>query len=71
LGVTAFSVSGANATVIDPSDMTLVATVDTVGAYNNQALDYWNGNPLSPTNYPSASEDELRAQWNFYVNPLA
>jgi PEP-CTERM motif len=70
LGVIAFA-SGAKARVIYPYDMTLVATVDTIGAYDNRGLDYWNGNPLSPTNHPSAYEDELSAQWNFYINPQA
>jgi hypothetical protein len=71
LGLGALSTSSANAATIDPTDMKLVATVDTLGAYDNAGLDYYNGQPLSPTNYPSAYQDELSAQWNFYVNPSA
>jgi hypothetical protein len=61
----------ANASIINPSDMILVATVDTLGAYDNRGIDYYNGNPISPTNYPSAYQDILSAQWDFYVSPSA
>jgi PEP-CTERM motif len=65
------SLTNANATVISPSGLTLVATVDTRGEYNNAGLEYWNGEPLSPSNQPTYQQDQLSATWNFYIPPSA
>jgi hypothetical protein len=39
LGLAALNSSSADATIIDTSDMTLVATADTLGAYDNAGLE--------------------------------
>jgi hypothetical protein len=61
----------AHAAEISPSTLVHVASVDTLGAYDNAGLDYWNGQPVSPTNHPSAYDDQLSATWDFYVDPTA
>lgn len=57
--------------VITTSDLIHVATVVTLGEYDNAGLSTWNGQPLSPTNQPTAQQDQLSASWNFYVDPAA
>jgi len=71
LGCTHVFLAKANAAIISPSGMTLVATVDTRGEYNNAELVYWNGEPLSPSNQPTYQQDQLSATWNFYIAPSA
>jgi hypothetical protein len=57
--------------IIDVSSLTLVATVTTLGEYDNAGLSNWNGQPLSDSNKPTAEQDQLSATWNFYVDPSA
>ena len=57
--------------VIDTSSLTLVATATTLGEYDNAGIAFWNGQPLSGSNHPTAQEDQLSATWNFYVDPKA
>src|SRR5579871_1892543 len=59
------------ASVIDTTQLTEVATVQTRGQYDNAQLGTWNGQPLSPTNHPSFEEDQLSATWTFFVDPAA
>jgi hypothetical protein len=59
------------AAVLDVSSLVHVATVETVGEYDEASLSIWNGQPLSPTNHPSAFQDRLAATWTFYVDPAS
>src|SRR5262249_11858559 len=59
------------ATVVSLNSMVLAADVFTRGQYDDAQLGTWNGQPLSPTNHPTVDEDQLSADWNFYVNPNA
>jgi hypothetical protein len=43
LGLVGLDILNAHATIIETSEMTLVATVDTLGTYDNAGLEYYNG----------------------------
>jgi hypothetical protein len=58
------------ASLIDANTLVHVATVNTLGAYDNAGLNFWNGQPISPTNMPTPEEDQLSAIWSFYVDPI-
>jgi hypothetical protein len=64
-GSTADSLGG----TVDVSTLKLMATIQTRGQYDNAGLSYWNGAPLSPSNQPTYSEDQLSATLSFYVDP--
>lgn len=66
----AFCSTVSHAAVLDLSTLVHAATVETAGLYDNAGLTTWNGQPLSPTNRPSAFEDALTARWDFYVDPV-
>src|SRR5271156_1928392 len=57
------------AATLDTNSLTLMATVQTRGEYDNAGLDYWNGQPLSATNQPTYEQDQLSATLSFYVDP--
>jgi len=57
--------------IIDVSNLNLVATVTTLGEYDNADLGTWNCQPLSASNEPTVQQDQLSATWNFYVDPSA
>jgi hypothetical protein len=57
------------ASTVNISSLTLMATVQTRGEYDNYGLDYWDGAPLSPTNQPTFEQDQLSATLSFYVDP--
>lgn len=59
------------ATVVSLTSMVLAADVFTRGQYDDAQLGTWNGQPLSPTNHPTVDEDQLSANWKFYVDPNA
>jgi hypothetical protein len=61
--------SPASTIVFDPGH--LVASVHTRGQYDNAGLTTWNGQPLTPENQPTLDENQLSADWNFYVDPAA
>jgi hypothetical protein len=74
LALSVFMLAPVHATygsIIDPNGLTLVATVHTRGQYDNAQLGTWNGQPLSPTNQPTFDEDQLSADWSFYVDPAS
>lgn len=71
LAATVLLLPAAQATIIDPSTYIHVATVYAAGEYDNAQLSYYNGQPVSPANRPSAYEDALTSTWNFYVDPAA
>jgi hypothetical protein len=53
------------ASLIDANTLVHVTTIDTRGQYDNAGLDFWNGQPISPTNMPTPDEDQLSATWSF------
>jgi hypothetical protein len=59
-----------SAATLDVNSLTLVATVQTSGEYDNAGLTSWNGLALSSTNQPTYEQDQLSATLNFYVDPL-
>jgi hypothetical protein len=61
--------SNLKAATLDTNSLTLMATVQTRGEYDNAGLDYWNGEPLSATNQPTYEQDQLSATLDFYVDP--
>ncbi len=69
IGLTLGISSGLSAATVDTNSLTLAATVQTRGEYDNAGLGDWNGSPLSPTNQPTYEQDQLSATLSFYIDP--
>jgi hypothetical protein len=61
----------AQASTLDVSGYPLLATFKSQGQYDLSGLGTWNGEPVTPTNMPSADNRYLAATFNFYGNPTA
>jgi hypothetical protein len=65
----ALASQSALAATIDLPAEDMVASAHTRGQYDNFGLVTWNGQPLSETNQPTLEENQLSADWNYYVDP--